>query len=51
MLKILERYPEIEEEDIKASLEYAASVLGKEEVYIKISNYFSLHRRLITLGW
>ncbi len=31
--EILEQYPEIEEEDIKSSLEYAASVLGKEEVY------------------
>lgn len=31
--EILKQYPEIEEEDIKAALEYAASVLGKEEVY------------------
>lgn len=31
--EILEQYSEIEEEDIKSSLEYAASVLGKEEVY------------------
>ena len=31
--EILKQYPGIKEEDIKASLEYAASVLGKEEVY------------------
>ncbi|MFO7967274.1 MAG: DUF433 domain-containing protein [Archaeoglobaceae archaeon] len=31
--EILKQYPEIEEEDIKAALEYAASVLGKEEVH------------------